>query len=183
MEMAAVVSSFSTSLDGFIADPDGQVGPLFDWYFNGDVEIQPPGFPITFRMSKPSARYWQEFTESAERGAFVCGRRIFDLTNGWNGNPPMGRPTFVVTHRPPPEGWPPRPDAPFTFVTDGLESALAQAKAAGDGGVGEPGEPGPNRPLFTRGPCRRVSLVRLLCIGGGRHPGVACRKANGEGDE
>jgi dihydrofolate reductase len=137
--MASVVSSFSTSLDGFIADPEGQVGPLFDWYFNGDVEIKPPGYPITFRMSKPSAQYWQEFTESAERGAFVCGRRVFDLTNGWDGNPPMGRPTFVVTHRPPPEGWPPRPDAPFTFVTDGLESALEQAKAAGDGGVGVSG--------------------------------------------
>jgi dihydrofolate reductase len=42
----------------------------------------------------------------------------------------------VVTYRPPPEGWPPRPDVPFTFVTDGLESALEQAKAAGDGGLG-----------------------------------------------
>jgi hypothetical protein len=87
-----MVVQVSTSLDGFIADPEGQVGPLFDWYFNGDVEIKLPVYPITFRMSEASARYWNEFTESAERGAFVCGRRIFDLTSGWGGNPPMGGP-------------------------------------------------------------------------------------------
>ena len=61
----------------------------------------------------------------------VCDRRVFDLTGGWGGNHPTGVPVFVVTHTVP-EGWP-REDAPFTFVTDGVESALAQAKTvAGD---------------------------------------------------
>lgn len=129
--MGTVYSRFSTSLDGFIADPADQVGPLFDWYNNGDVEVRPPGYPITFRMSAASARYWEE---TANEGAFVTGRRLFDYTHGWGGNPPMGSPTFVVTHRPPPEDWPPHPDAPFTFVTDGLESAMEQAKAAANGG-------------------------------------------------
>jgi hypothetical protein len=39
----------------------------------------------------------------------------------------VGKAVFVVTHRPPTD-WP-YPDAPFTFVTDGLHSALAQAQA------------------------------------------------------
>ncbi len=54
-----------------------------------------------------------------------------DLTNGWNGRPAIGDAVFAVTHQVP-AGWG-FPDAPFTFVTDGLPSAIAQAKAfAGD---------------------------------------------------
>jgi dihydrofolate reductase len=64
----------------------------------------------------------------------VIGRRLFDLTNGWNGRPAVGDAVFVVTHEPPTD-WP-YPDAPFTFVTDGVESALDQAQAfAGEGDV------------------------------------------------
>ncbi len=58
----------------------------------------------------------------------MIGRRLFDLTNGWNGRPAVGNAVFVVTHQPPTD-WP-YPDAPFTFVTDGLNSAIAQAQAA-----------------------------------------------------
>lgn len=59
------------------------------------------------------------------------GRRLFDLTNGWNGRPAVGDRVFVVTHQPPTD-WP-FPEAPFTFVTDGVQSALAQAQDfAGD---------------------------------------------------
>jgi len=61
----------------------------------------------------------------------VIGRHLFDLTNGWNGRPAVGDAVFVVTHQAP-ANWH-YPDAPFTFVTDGLPSAIAQAKAfAGD---------------------------------------------------
>jgi dihydrofolate reductase len=60
-------------------------------------------------------------------GADVIGRCLFDLTNGWNGRPAVGEAVFVVTHQPP-NDWP-YPDASFTFVTDGLPSALAQAQA------------------------------------------------------
>jgi dihydrofolate reductase len=59
-------------------------------------------------------------------GALVSGRRLFDHTGGWAGSHPYGAPVLVVSHSVP-EGWP-REDAPFTFVTDGVESALAQAK-------------------------------------------------------
>jgi dihydrofolate reductase len=134
--MGKVFSSFTMSLDGFIAYPDGSVGELFDWYNNGDVEVKPPGYPITFRMTEASAAYWRQ---NETEGVFVCGRRIFDYTNGWGGRPPNNSPTFVVTHRPPPEDWPPFPDAPFTFV-DNLEDALERARAlAGDTDIGVAG--------------------------------------------
>jgi dihydrofolate reductase len=127
--MGIIFSSFTMSLDGFIAYPDDSVGELFDWYNNGDVEVTPAGYPITFKMSEQSAAYWRQ---NETEGVFVCGRRIFDYTNGWGGKPPNDSPTFVVTHRPPPPDWPPIPDAPFTFV-DNLESALEQARAVSDG--------------------------------------------------
>jgi dihydrofolate reductase len=135
----AVTASFCMSLDGFVANEDGNVGPLFDWYFNGDVEITPPGYPITYRMSEASAHYWNSEFAHIDGAAFVSGRRVFDYTKGWGGTPPTGGPAFVVTHRPAPEDWPPRPDAPFTFVHDGVESAVRQAKAAGNGNVGVSG--------------------------------------------
>ncbi|TDE12222.1 dihydrofolate reductase family protein [Jiangella asiatica] len=136
--MGIVLSSFSTSLDGFIADPSGDVGPLFEWYSNGDVEVKPAGYDITFRMTEASARYWHE-TVTDREGAFVCGRGIFDYTRGWGGVPPGGVPTFVVTHRPPPADWPPIPEAPFTFVGD-LPTAMELARAAaGDRDIGVAG--------------------------------------------
>lgn len=66
--------------------------------------------------------------------ATVTGRHLFDITNGWEGIPPAGEHVFVVTHAGP-EGWP-FPDAPFTFVTDGVSRAIEQARSsAGDGDV------------------------------------------------
>jgi dihydrofolate reductase len=60
----------------------------------------------------------------------VWGHRTFDIAGAWGGHPP-GSPCFIVTHTAPPE-WV-RPGSPFTFVTDGVESALRQARqAAGD---------------------------------------------------
>jgi dihydrofolate reductase len=127
--MATVISQASMSLDGFIADPSGGVGPLFDWYFNGDVEFTGADPDRVFRTSAASADYTR--AEWARIRASVIGRRLFDITNGWNGRPPVSEAVFVVTHQPPTD-WD-FPDAPFTFVTDGVGSAVAQAKAfAGD---------------------------------------------------
>src|SRR5262245_2480083 len=138
--MAQVLADMSMSLDGFVADPSDEVGPLFDWYGNGDIEVRtadPDRW--TFRTSEPSARHLRESIEAA--GAIVAGRRLFDV-GGWAGisKHPWGVPVFVVTHSVP-DGWP-REDRPFTFVTDGVESAVAQAKAAA--GEGVVGVAGPN---------------------------------------
>ena len=127
--MAKVVANMSMSLDGFIADPDDGVEHLFGWYDNGDIEVTTTRPDLTFHTSKASAEHLRE--SFADVGALICGRRLFDITNGWGGNHPVGAPVFVVTHTVP-EGWP-REDAPFTFVTDGPESAVRQAQAvAGD---------------------------------------------------
>jgi dihydrofolate reductase len=127
--MGKVRTGATMSLDGFIADPSGGVGPLFDWYFNGDVEFTGADPDRVFRTSAASADYTR--AEWASIRASVIGRRLFDLTNGWHGRPAVGEAVFVVTHQAPTD-WD-FPNAPFTFVTDGVRSAVAQAKAfAGD---------------------------------------------------
>ena len=64
----------------------------------------------------------------------LTGRRTCDAAHAWGGQHPFGVPTFVVTHHVP-DGWP--PDSSVHFVTDGVETAVAQAKAAaGDKSVG-----------------------------------------------
>jgi dihydrofolate reductase len=136
--MAKVIASFSMSLDGFIADPDDGVGPLFDWYESGDVAV-PTAVPDrwTFHTSQPTADVLTDVMENI--GALVAGRRLFDHTNGWDGMHPFGAPVFVVTHRPADDWVRAYPDAPFTFV-DAVESAVAQAReVAGEGIVGVAG--------------------------------------------
>ena len=116
-----------TSLDGFIADEQDGVGHLHDWYFEGDHPIVDEASP--FRVSAASADYVRGVW--ADLKVIVMGRRQFDLTNGWNGRPAVGEAVFVVTHEPPTD-WP-FLDVPFSFVTDGVQSAVAQAQAfAGD---------------------------------------------------
>jgi dihydrofolate reductase len=124
--MARVIGSATVSLDGFIADERDRVGPLFDWYGNGDVPFNGGDPDRVFHVSAASAAHLAETWSRI--GVAVIGRRLFDLTNGWNGRPAAGDAVFVVTHEAP-TAWP-FPDAPFTFVTDGLASAIAQAKAA-----------------------------------------------------
>lgn len=135
--MGKVASGLTMSLDGFIAGPnDGPENPLgeggmrlFDWYASGDTEYRLPGTEMVFRVSPQSAELLRE--AHSKMGAFVTGRRTFDITNGWGGSPPLGVPAFVVTHTVPQE-WV-YEGSPFTFVTDGVESAVEQAKAvAGD---------------------------------------------------
>jgi len=88
---------------------------------------------MTFHMSEASTRHFRDIVDNT--GALVVGRKLFDLTRGWGGNHPLGRPVVVVTHSVP-DGWP-REDTPFTFVTDGIGHALETAKAlAGDKVVG-----------------------------------------------
>jgi dihydrofolate reductase len=125
--MSKVVAIMSMSLDGFVADSDDGVAEVFDWYVHsGDVEIHAGGSEsMTFRMSAPSAAHFRDLTSGL--GAVLTGRRTFEVADGWGGNHQWG-PAFVLTHVVP-EGWP-RADSTVHFVTDGLESAVDQAKAA-----------------------------------------------------
>src|SRR5688572_9562502 len=132
MTMGKVVFENSVSLDGFVAGPndgpenglgDGGEG-LFAWYERGDIEFPLPGTEMVFKISRASADLLHE--EWGKLGAMVAGRRMFDIAHAWGGNPPGGGPCFIVTHTPPQE-WV-KPGSPFTFVTDGGESAIRQAK-------------------------------------------------------
>ena len=125
--MSKVITSAAVSLDGFIADTEDAVGPLFDWYNNGPVEVYGTDKDRPFKVSPQSAEYINSIWPNVS--AVVMGRRLFDLTNGWHGVPAVGDHVFVVTHDPPTD-WP-FPDAPFTFV-NGVEDAIDQAKAFAD---------------------------------------------------
>lgn len=134
--MGKVVFNMTMSLDGFVAgpndNPDNGLGDggeaLFKWYFSGDTEVAiSDGTPV-LKVSAQSAEILKEaFTTY---GAGVWGRKTFDIARAWGGHPP-GEPCFIVTHSVPQE-WV-KEGSPFIFVTDGVESAIRQAKkAAGD---------------------------------------------------
>lgn len=115
------------SVDGYIADTNDDVGPLFDWYFNGDHALIPGEMdeptPGGMRVSKASFDYVRPTWDGV--GAIVIGRHLFDITNGWEGRPPAGEHVVVVSHRPKPDGW--HPEASYYFVDD-VAQAIAKAK-------------------------------------------------------
>jgi dihydrofolate reductase len=140
------VGGFSVSLDGFGAGPEqslenplGKRGQeLHTWFFGTRF------FREMFGKSGGATGVDDDYgrRSMAGFGAFILGRNMFGPSRGpwpddgwrgwWGANPPYHAPTFVLTHH---------PRAPlemeggttFTFVTDGIEAALEQAKrAAGD---------------------------------------------------
>jgi dihydrofolate reductase len=119
------------SVDGFIADQNDEVGPLHDWYFSGDTPITEgdgqrydhSGAGSGFKVSKASAEYVRPMWEAI--GTIVMGRTLFDLVNGWEGQPPAGDHVVVVSHRPKPEGW--YPEASYHFV-DAVTAAINKAQ-------------------------------------------------------
>jgi dihydrofolate reductase len=83
---------------------------------------------MTFTVSEPSADHLRDLASGL--GAMLTGRRTFEVAQGWGGSHGWG-PAFVLAHQIP-TGWP-RPDSTVHFVTDGIESAVEQAKAAAAG--------------------------------------------------
>lgn len=126
--MGTVASAMSMSLDGFVTGPnDSREYPLGE---GGEILHDWLGPAAT----AADREVLQEMVDGA--GAILMGRRSYDICvgeGGWGDGGPAGDvPCFVLTHEPPAE-------APkvFTFVTDGIESAVKQAKAvAGDRTVG-----------------------------------------------
>ncbi|MET9529431.1 MULTISPECIES: dihydrofolate reductase family protein [unclassified Streptomyces] len=123
--MAKVTANMSMSLDGFVSHPSDGIDQLFRWYGAGDVTVRTADPDMTFQVSEASAQRLNRGL--SETGVLVYGRRTFDDAGGWIGGHPMGKPVIVVSHSIP-DGWP-RADTPLTFVTDGVESAVAQARA------------------------------------------------------
>jgi dihydrofolate reductase len=114
----------SMSLDGYIAgandEPDNPGGDGFDrlheWYATADGEFgRPPG---------PAGEVYDEMEAT---GAVLVGRRTAEQADHYKGNH-HGVPIVVVSHRPPGPSVAKYPSV--TYVTDGIESAMAKAKAA-----------------------------------------------------
>ena len=129
--MSAVIANLSMSLDGFIADPTTGVQELFGWYANGPRHrrgLCRPPIPDDRDQRRAVSR------RVGERRRVPVGRRLYDHTNGWGGRPPAEAPMVVVTHRPP-DDWP-RDGVPISFAADGIQRAVAEARAlAGDRNV------------------------------------------------
>jgi dihydrofolate reductase len=122
--MSASVLYMSMSLDGYIAGPNDEPGNpggdgfmrLHEWLVTPEGEI-----------GRPSGLAGELFDEMNATGAVLAGRRTAEQVDHYNGDH-HGVPIFVLSHRPPA---PSAANYPLvTYVTDGIESAMAQAKAA-----------------------------------------------------
>jgi dihydrofolate reductase len=122
--MGMFILNISMSLDGFIAGPkdddkpDRELGALeilHDWMFSGKTEQE--------------AEEWlAAYLKNA--GAFIMGRRVFKFGVGlWGDNPAFHAPCFVLSHKAQ-ETIVKQGGTSYTFVTDGIESALEKARAA-----------------------------------------------------
>jgi dihydrofolate reductase len=118
--MAIVEADISISVDGFVNGPNtgqypglGQGGEILHAWLG-----EPDGKKII----------GDAFASS---GAVLTSRTVYDGTGGWGDEPPFRMPVFVVTHRPHEPVT--RGETTFTFVSDGITRAVAQAAVtAGD---------------------------------------------------
>jgi len=133
--MGTVSAGFSMSLDGFIAGLNDDVQRLFAWMSLGDTDLDLASGDTDFDLQMSSEDVEQYKETTSQIGAIVSGRRMFDVAGAWGGKHPMGVPVVVLTHTVPKE-WD-YEESPFTFVTDGVESAIKKARAiAGDKNIG-----------------------------------------------
>lgn len=141
--MAKVILGTTMSVDGFINDRNGSVAALYP-----DLDTW---------------RYTELGRESIQNtGAVVMGRNSFAMAEDPDSladNYEYQVPIFVLTHQPPKEHPKENNSLTFTFVTDGIESAIRQAKAAaGEKGVNVIGAPS------TAQQCLRAGLADELHI-------------------
>ena len=132
--MGKVIVDMGLSLDGYVAGPNA--GPhnnlgdggtrIHRWVYDLEAWRQLQGL----RGGKTNKDDEVVKELNARVGAYVMGRRMFDEGEvGWPDPPPFGAPVFVLTHHLR-ERWLRQGGTIFTFVTDGIESALEKARAA-----------------------------------------------------
>ena len=120
--MSASVLYMSMSLDGYIAGPNDEPGNP-----GGDGFDRLHEWGATADGDRPSGPAGELFDEMEATGAVLVGRRTAEQIDHWKGDH-HGVPIFVPSHRPP---GPSAANYPLvTYVTDGIASAMAQAKAA-----------------------------------------------------
>jgi dihydrofolate reductase len=151
--MAKMVAGATVSLDGFFQDADGSYGALYSDY---DELV--------------SSGYMRRLQD--ETGAVLMGRRTYDLAedpDGYADGYEFQVPIFVVTHKPPAVA-PKRNDRLWiTFVTDGVDAAVASARAAaGDRDVAFIGGADVFRQLLAAGLVDELAIdVMPVLFGGG----------------
>ncbi len=165
--MTRVVIDMSVSLDGFVAGPDdGKAHPLglqggkhvFDWYSSGTEEYRHPLF-----RPAPGANRAEVERMFVESGAYIFGRRTYEIASGWGGRHPVnGAPTFVLTHHPPADY--PRGPSHLTFVTDGIESAIRQARSVAGGKDIKLGGASPGQQALAAGLCDEILIHLAPCL-------------------
>jgi dihydrofolate reductase len=172
--MSTSVLYMSMSLDGYIAGPNDKPGNpggggfarLHEWF-----GVAPEGEAV-----QPSGLARQLIDEYDATGAVLVGRRTAEQVDHYGGNH-HGVPIFVVSHRPP---GPSVANYPLvTYVTDGIEAAMAQAKAAaGDRNVLVHGAYTAQRALEA-GVLDEVQIHLIpVLFGRGRRQLRCCRRAS-----
>ena len=169
----SVFFSVSMSLDGFIAPEsiEDLMGP--QW-----LELQQWVFPQRFFRENlqlgeggEEGRDNEILTETFRRtGASVMGKRMFDAgEHSWPDQAPFHTPVFVLTHEER-EPWQRPGGTTFHFVSDGIESALAQARAAaGDRDVRIAGGAATIQQYLNAGLVEELSVaVSPMLLGSGR---------------
>lgn len=169
--MGKVFVDITTSLDGFVAGPnDGPENGLGDggerlheWVYGLASWREPHGLE-----GGETGRDSELLAEAFSRtGAFILGRRMFDNAKGWGDEPPFHAPVFVLTHeRRAPLA---KKGTTFTFVDDGIESALVQAReAAGEKDVSIAGGASTIQQFLRPGLLDEIQIhVAPLLLGGG----------------
>ena len=169
--MTRVVSGITMSLDGYVTGPNDRPGAglgdggerLHWWVFGGpwtyDDDTRGEPAPV-------DQAYLDEVFSSG--GAWIVGRTMHDLVDGWGDDPGFGVPVFVVTHRP--HETIVKGDTSFEFVTGGIEEALAWAReAAGEKNVVVMGGADVLRQFLEAGLVDEVTLtIAPILLGSGK---------------
>ncbi len=134
--MARLIAGMTVSLDGYVQDAEGSAAALYT--------------DLADLQDSPYLKAMQD-----ETGAVLMGRRTFEMagdTDSYADSYELQVPIFVLTHTPPAVAPKRNERLSFTFVTDGVESAVAQAaEAAGERAVTVVGGADLNRQLLAAG--------------------------------
>jgi dihydrofolate reductase len=125
-----VIAGITVSLDGFVTGPNDRLGAglgdggerLHHWVFGGPWTY---GSGTSGEPAEPDQTLLGDVFGNS--GAWVVGRTMHDVVEGWGDDPGFGVPVFVVTHRP--HETVVKGDTTFEFVTEGIEAALDRARA------------------------------------------------------
>ncbi|MET8850242.1 dihydrofolate reductase family protein [Amycolatopsis sp. NPDC004625] len=122
--MGKVIVDITVSLDGFIATPDDDVERLHRWAFT------------SIGADDEYTAEARELFEKNEFGAIFAGRRTYEVSGAWSGNPPVPVPYVILSHDVPEKvksgEW-----SRFVFVSGDIETAMAKAsEVAGGRSVG-----------------------------------------------